>query len=141
VDRYREEKDLDRYHQAAWDTVRRPYLNALPYGVALRQAETACRLAAGKDKYTITRGIALYRVGQYREALAPLTQVRAGVPAALAFLTMARHRLDEPRQARETLARLRECMKQPGRAEDAEAQGFLREAEVLLRGPAAKHRE
>ena len=86
--------------------------------------------------------MALYRVGRYREALAPLTsQAREGVPAALAFLAMAQHRLGEPRQAREALARLREVMKQPGRAEDVEAQAFLREAEALLRGPAAERRE
>ena len=54
---------------------------------------------------------------------------------------MAQHRLGEPRQAREALARLREVMKQPGRAEDVETQAFLREAEALLRGPAAERRE
>jgi len=141
---YWEEKDPDRYHQAAWDTVRRPCLSTPPYRLALRQAETACRLAPREDKYTITRGVALYRVGRYQEACATLTkavQARESVPAALAFLAMAQHRLGEPRQAQETLARLRECMKRPGRAEDAEAQGFLREAEVLLRGALAEHRE
>src|SRR5262249_49458797 len=54
VDRYREEKNSPRYHQAAWDTVRRPYLTASPYRLALSQAETACRLAPGEGKYTIT---------------------------------------------------------------------------------------
>jgi WD40 repeat protein len=144
VDRYREEKDPDRYHQAAWDTVRRPHLTAPPYRLALRQAETACRLAAAEDKYTITRGVALYRVGRYRDARDTLTkaaQARESVPAALAFLAMAQHQLDEPRQAQETLARLQETMKQPRWAEDAQAQAFLREAEALLPGPAAEHRK
>jgi hypothetical protein len=144
VNPYREEKDPDRYHQAAWDTVRRPYLTAPPYRLALRQAQTACRLAPGEDKYMTTLGVALYRVGRYPEARAMLTkavQPRENDAHGLAFLAMAQHRLDEPRPAQETLARLRECMKQPGRAEDAEAQGFLREAEVLMRGPVTEHRE
>jgi hypothetical protein len=132
VNRYGEEKDPHRYHQAAWDTVRRPYLTAPPYHVALRQAETACRLAPGEDKYTITRGVALYRAGQYQDARDTLKKIHEDVPAALAFLAMAQHRLGEPRQAQEALARLRETMKQPAWAKDAEAQAFLREAEALL---------
>jgi hypothetical protein len=141
---YLEEKDPDRYHQAAWDTVRRPYLSAQPYRLALRQAETACRLAAGEDKHTTARGVALYRAGRYPEALATLTQTpkdREGVPAALAFLAMTQHQLNKPQQAQATLARLREGMKQPARANDVEAQAFLREAEALLRGPSTERRE
>jgi WD40 repeat protein/tRNA A-37 threonylcarbamoyl transferase component Bud32 len=132
VNLYREEGNADRYHQTAWDIVRRPYLNTQQYRLALRQAETACRLAPGADKYTITRGVALYRDGQYREARATLRAAHTDVPAVLAFLAMAQHRLDESRQAQETLARLRESMKQPAWAKDAEAQVLLREAEALL---------
>jgi tetratricopeptide (TPR) repeat protein len=132
VDQYREEGNANRYHQAAWDTIRRAYLTALPYRLALRQAETACRLAPGEDKHTLTRGVALYRAGQYQDARDTLKKIHEDVPAALAFLAMAQHRLGESRQAQEALARLRECMQQPGRAEDTEAQAFLREAEALL---------
>jgi hypothetical protein len=132
VDQYREEANADRFHQAAWDTVRRPYLTALPYRLALRQAEIACRLAPGEDKHTITRGVALYRAGQYQDARDTLKETHKDVPAALAFLAMAQHQLRESPQAQETLARLREIMKQPARAKDAEAQAFLREAEALL---------
>jgi WD40 repeat protein len=144
VTSYRQEENADHYHQAARDTVRRPYLNALPYGLALRQAEAACRLVPGDDKYTITRGMALYRVGRYQEARAMLTkavQARENDTAGLAFLAMAQHRLAEPRQAQETVARLRASMQQPGRADDAQAQAFLREAEALLLGPVAEQRE
>jgi hypothetical protein len=118
VTSYRQKENADRCHQAAWDIVRRPYLTAPPCGVAL------------------------YRV--YREALATLTQTpkaREAVPAALAFLAMTQHQLGEPQQAQATLARLREGMKQPDRANDVEARAFLREAEALLRGPAAERRE
>jgi hypothetical protein len=50
----------------------------------------------------------------------------------LAFLAMARHQLGQKGQARETLRRLREVMRQPRWANDAGRQGFLREAEELL---------
>jgi hypothetical protein len=40
VARYHEEQDPKRYHQASWAVVRQPYLNALQYRLALRQAET-----------------------------------------------------------------------------------------------------
>jgi hypothetical protein len=132
VDRYQEVGNAERYHQAARDTVRRPYLSHLPYRLALRQAETACRLAPSEDKYMITRGVALYRLDQYQEARTSLKETHKEVPAALAFLAMAQHQLGQLRQAQQTLARLRECMQQPGRAEDTEAQAFLREAEALL---------
>ena len=108
VDRYREEKDPHQYHQAAWDTVRRPYLTASPYGLALRQAETACRLAPGEDKYTITLGVALYRVGRYKEALAPLTKKAAQAPKK-APAKMA----EVVREGTKT-SRIIELMKRPG---------------------------
>jgi hypothetical protein len=92
VDRYREEQDPHPFHQAAWDTVRRPHLTALPYRLALRQAETARRLAPGEDKYAITYGVALYRAGRYQDARDTLKETHEEVPAALAFLTMAQHR-------------------------------------------------
>jgi hypothetical protein len=132
VDRYREEQDPHRFHEAAWDTVRRPHLTALPYRLALRQAETARRLGPGEDKYTITCGVALYRAGRYQDARDTLEETHEEVPAALAFLAMAQHRFGESRQAQETLARLREILKQPAWAKDAEAQAFLREAEAVL---------
>jgi hypothetical protein len=136
VNRYAEEKEPGRYHETAWDTVRRPHLTAAPYRLALRQVETACRLAPGEDNYTITLGVALYRVCRYQEALATLTKKAAQapdrLPVALAFQAMAQHRLGEPRQAQETLGRLQETMKQPRWAEDAQAQALLREAKALL---------
>jgi tetratricopeptide (TPR) repeat protein len=55
-------------------------------------------------------------------------------PQDLAFLGMAQHQLGHREQARTTLARLREALKKPQWAQNAEAQGFLREAEALLDG-------
>jgi hypothetical protein len=75
VDRYREETDPEKYHQASWALVRQPYLNADQYRFALCQAETACRLGRGQSRYQMTLGIAQYRNGRYAEALDLLTQV------------------------------------------------------------------
>ena len=55
-------------------------------------------------------------------------------PHDLAFLAMAQHQLGQSEQARATLAWLQAALKRPWWAKDAEAQGFLREAEALIDG-------
>jgi hypothetical protein len=50
----------------------------------------------------------------------------------------ARQRLGHKEQAQDTLAQLREIVKQPRWTRDGEALGFLREAETLPQGPAPK---
>ena len=63
-------------------------------------------------------------------------------PADLAFLAMTQHQLGQPAPARATLARLRETLQQDPRwANDADAHAFLREAEALIEGDAAKPKE
>jgi hypothetical protein len=69
VDGYHEEADPERYHQASWAIVRQPYLNAFQYRYALRQAETACRLAPERTQYQAALAAAQYRAGEYRQAL------------------------------------------------------------------------
>jgi hypothetical protein len=103
VDRYHEETDPEKYHQASWAIVRQPYLNTFQYGFALKQAEAACRLAPEQVKYQAVLGMAQYRLGHKEQAQA-------------------------------TLARLRDAMQKPEWAGNAEAQGFLREAEALIEG-------
>jgi tetratricopeptide (TPR) repeat protein len=88
VNRYREETDPERYQRASWVLVRQPYLNALQYRFALRQAETACRLVPRQGLYLTTLGMAQYRAGQYREAAKTLAQadlLHWATPASLAF--------------------------------------------------------
>ena len=89
-------------------------------------------------------GVAQYRAGRYSDTLATLTKseklnvTKEGAhPVDLAFLAMARYRLGDKDEAKATLGRLREVMKQPRRTKDAEAAGFLREAEELIEGKAA----
>jgi tetratricopeptide (TPR) repeat protein len=141
VERYREADNPERYHQASWAVVRQPYLNAFVYGFALRQADTACRLAPHQGKYQTTLGAAQYRAGQYEKALTTLAraeQLNQGSPADLAFLAMAQHRLGQKEQAQATLVRLRETLTKPPGAQRAEAEALRREAEALLKPAAAE---
>jgi WD40 repeat protein/serine/threonine protein kinase len=55
-------------------------------------------------------------------------------PTDLAFLAMAQYQLGDREEARTTLGWLREVMEAPQWASNAEAQGFLREAETLING-------
>jgi Flp pilus assembly protein TadD len=137
VERYREEASPEPYYRAAWTVVRQQYLNAFQYRLALRQAETACELAPGQVRYLRTLGVAQYRNSKQKEALKTLTradQLAKDNPVNLAFLAMTRHQLGEGGQARATLVRLREVMKKPESAANAEAETFLREAAALIEG-------
>jgi hypothetical protein len=141
VERYHEETNPERYDQASWTILRQPYLNPFQYRFALRQAETACRLAPEKDRYRTTLGVAQYRVGQYQDALNSLKGVEQrdnAKPVVLALLAMAQHRLGLKDQARATLEHLRQTMQEPESATDAEMRGFVHEAEALLAALAAK---
>jgi len=97
-------------------------------------------MAPDEGTFLNTLGVALYRVGQYAESLRTLhrsdelNSKRSGnsLPSDIAFQAMAHHQLGEKDKAAELLARLREEMKQVRWADDAESQGFLREAEKLI---------
>jgi hypothetical protein len=97
-------------------------------------------LEPDNGQFVNTLGIAQYRLGEYKKALETLTRsdqinvARDNVahPADLAFLAMTQHQLGRPDQAKATLVRLREIMKQPRWAQAKKSQGFLREAEALI---------
>jgi hypothetical protein len=133
-----------RLRVAAWEVVKVRGASTDAYALALRQAEAVVRLTPENWYCLKMLGFAQYRVGRYAEALATLTESdklqatpEGSLPADLAFLAMARHQLGKKDEAKATLARLREVMKQPGWAKQAESQGFLREAEELIDGKAA----
>ena len=60
--------------RASRTVVRRPDAEPAAYRLALRQAEAACRLVPQDGEFLTTLGMAQYRVGQYAEAVATLTQ-------------------------------------------------------------------
>jgi eukaryotic-like serine/threonine-protein kinase len=135
VDRYHEEKNPEMYHRESWALVRQPYLNAIQYRFALLQAAHVCRLAPDRQEYRIGLGAALYRAGQYREAIETLERadrLDPGAPAVMAFLAMAHHQLGEREQAQTDLARLREILDQPHWAKDAETLDLVHEAQALI---------
>jgi WD40 repeat protein/tRNA A-37 threonylcarbamoyl transferase component Bud32 len=130
-----------RLNLAAWEKVKTAKLAREAYALALRQAEAAIRLTPGDGYILNTLGVAQYRMGQFSEAAATLTRsekLNAGeegsLPMDLAFLAMSQHQLGRKEEAQATLRRLREAMKKESWTQDAEAQGFLREAEALLQG-------
>ena len=127
------------FDRASRTVVRQPGAAPAAYRMALRQAEAACRLIQERGDLLTTLGMAQYRVGLYPEAVATLTQAdrinsvapNGSIPADLAFLALAQHRLGQPDQARAALGRLRELMKKPEQALDEEARAVLREAEAI----------
>ena len=128
-----------RLNNASWSVARQRGAPPEAYRLALRQAEAACQLEPGNGALLNTLGVAQYRSGHYREAVATLTQsdrlnsggALGSQPADLAFLALAHHRLGEPDQARTALGRLRALMKKPEHASTSEAQLFLSEAEAI----------
>jgi WD40 repeat protein/serine/threonine protein kinase len=140
VKHYREETDPEKYHRASWAVVRQPYLNAFQYRFALRQAEAACALAAERGRYLTALGAAQCLAGPYPgalEALARADRLNRRLPAYLACLALAQHRLGQTEQARATLARSREANSKSAWARDGETQTVLREAAALIEaGPA-----
>jgi WD40 repeat protein/serine/threonine protein kinase len=131
--------DALRLNKASWSVARLPDAEAAAYRLALRQVEAACQQSPESGVFLNTLGVVQYRVGQYREAVATLTRAdelnsvayRGSIPADLAFLAMAQHRLGHTEKARAAMRRLRDSMKKTRWANDLESQGFLREAEVL----------
>jgi tetratricopeptide (TPR) repeat protein len=138
------------FNRTGWKIVRKPQATSEEYLRALRLAETACRLHPENGLYLNTLGVARYRLGKHTEAIEALAKSEklnaAGLsgagctgthPGDVAFLAMAHHRLGQTEQAKERLEQLRSLLAQPVWAENAEARGFLREAEALMEGQTA----
>jgi eukaryotic-like serine/threonine-protein kinase len=128
-----------RLNEVSWSVARERGATRDAYRLALRRAEAAFQLEPTNGALLNTLGVAQYRSGHYREAVAALTQsdrlnsasALGPQPADLAFLALAHHRLGEPDQARTALDRLRTLMQKPEHASTSEAQLFLSEAEAI----------
>jgi hypothetical protein len=128
-----------RLNVASWDKVSQPGADPAAYRLALRQADAACRLVPNNIDFLTTLGLAQYRTGQYRDAVATMLQVGrltansqdAPGAADLAFLALGQHRLGRDNEARASLNRLRDTLKTPTYAGSKQGRAFLREAEVL----------
>ncbi len=122
-------------NNAAWPLVSKPGQPDGNYQRGLQLARAACRLDPENVNFLNTLGVAQYRCGLMAVALATLTRTNAmneeKEPADLAFLALAQHRLGQSEEARTTLVRLREVMKDPKHPGNPEAKTFLREAEAI----------
>jgi tetratricopeptide (TPR) repeat protein len=149
-------------YNAASIIVNRPGQDPAKYRLALRQAEAALRLAPPdynfyrQDQPRTVVGIAQYRLGQYREALASLQRAQADFatrpeasfppqesykelpPWNHAVMAMAHCQLGEKDQARALLNQAREIMKAPTWSVSPPAHAYLREAEALIEGKPAE---
>ena len=128
-------------NDASWAVVSKPGAQPAAYGHALQQAEEACRLDPSNGQCLHTLGVAQYRSRQFELALVSLTRsekLHGSDPAHWAFLAMTHQALGHAEDAWQMRAVLRESMKDPRWAKNAEYQGFLREAESLIESkPAA----
>jgi tetratricopeptide (TPR) repeat protein len=136
-------EDPQALNNLARELVKLPGGEMSGYRKALLHSEEACQLEPKNGLYLTTLGMAHYRVGNDDRALETLLrsdqinrkQNQGFIPADLAFLAMTQQRLGHAQEAQAYLQRLRERMKDSRWAQDAEAQGFLREAEALLAKP------
>jgi tetratricopeptide (TPR) repeat protein len=140
-------EDASALNAAAWAVVKSRDAGKDVYTRALRRAEAALRLAPGDEMILNTLGVAQYRLGDYAKALETLEKsgklraTRGPIPEDLAFLALAHPHLGHKEQARATLTRLRDVVKQPLWEENPEAQGFLREAEEVIGGKTVDKKE
>jgi hypothetical protein len=122
-------------NNAGWALVREPRLSDSSYQRGLRLANAAFRLAPETGFIVNTLGVAQYRCGLTAEALATLSRSnvlqQGQQPSDLAFLALVHYRLGQSEKARDTLARLREVMKDPDWAGNPDARALLREAETI----------
>jgi tetratricopeptide (TPR) repeat protein len=119
-----------------WRVVKDTGAGADRFHSAVRLAEAARAGWIGSAELT-TLGLARYRVGRYREAaeaLAASDVLRPGHPVNLAVLAMAQHRLGNGAEAARSLGEARRAAGRPEHAGDAEAAGFLQEAEQATAG-------
>jgi hypothetical protein len=143
AEQYQEDTDPKKYHAAAWPVIRHPYANVFMCRFALAQMNAACEGDPANAPYRIALGVAQYRLGRfqkerYPEALKTLTRCDPKQPATLAFLALTQHQLGQKEQARTTLTRLREILREPQSATNAEAEAFLREAAEVIEGRPAQ---
>jgi tetratricopeptide (TPR) repeat protein len=135
-------ENADALNDASWLAARQPGADAAVYQQALCQAEAACRLAPDLAAYRSTLGVAYYRVGKYREAVATLEKSLPGDAANgldasdLYFLALCHYRLGDAAKARECFERAKDSQQRnaarlrPDQLQ--ELNQFRTEAEALL---------
>jgi serine/threonine protein kinase len=132
-------RDLGNF---VWRVAKEAGHNVEAYRAAAAGIDLALAERPDTAAYVNTKGVLQYRLGEYRACLETLAdshrhyvqQYEHGVPADLAFMTMAYHRLGRHAEARETIARLRAAMEDPRLARSEDNLAHLAEAEAVLSG-------
>jgi hypothetical protein len=127
--------DLNRLHQFCWAVVREPLHATMTFRLAHCVMETICRWQASNGDFLSALALAQYRIGEYRSVLDTLARSEEFIPetpVSLAFQAMARHQLGDHDGSQALLYRLQQVMHLPPWNQDAEACGFLREAQNLI---------
>jgi hypothetical protein len=118
------------------DVLIAPGRDEAAYRTARLQAQEACLLQPDEANILNTLGLAHYRLGHYREALAMLTRSNPHrnslEPCNLAVLAMSNQRLGQTDAARASLVALNRVMKDQELAANADNQSLLHEAEDLI---------
>jgi hypothetical protein len=135
-------EDADTLNDRGWLMASRAGRDAASYERAVAYAEAAVAMMPFKGPFVETLAVALYRAGRYQESLTALTRAVTlrGRPGGLQLVIMAmcQQRLGAIEPAR---ASLEEYRRRPAHWYEYTAEeraGWLREAEVLIAGGAAK---
>jgi hypothetical protein len=127
--------DPERLNSAAWQLMLSSAATSEQCHRALRAAEAAVA-AEPTAAYLNTLALAQYRSGKYQEALATdeksVTKGGSAKPSDLAITAMCQSKLGRTDDARATLQKLRDSMRNPENAKDQEDQALLKEAEALV---------
>jgi hypothetical protein len=120
----------------SWNMVKFPGQNEAAYQDALRKAEEASRLIVDNGSVLNTLGVAQYRAGLFREALATLarsSELNAGSMISDAiFEAMCQQKLGFSSKARLRLEEIRQKIKVGAVKLNTEDAQFYREAEEVL---------
>jgi WD40 repeat protein/serine/threonine protein kinase len=127
----------DQLNAESFQVVKSPDSKPESYRQALRQVQTATRMAPWRYDYLMTLAIAQYRAGDYSSVLGTLEQWEKlyywYAPAnGLAFKAMTFFKLGRVDEASQALEQLRSLISNSDQAPDPDLQGFLREAEALI---------
>src|SRR5262249_49033087 len=124
---------VNRLRNSIMEVARDPSRGREDYSRVLRRARALVETLPEDPPALSALGIALYRVGEFRESLAKLKEAderfsKAGpnqTPSNLAFLAMAHHRLGQVAEARTRLAQLRTLLRTFPQSDNPVIQSFF----------------
>ena len=146
IEQLSNELAVQELNNASWETVRNPGHSKEEYAAALDKAEQAVKLAPDETHILNTLGVAQYRTGDYADSITTFAQNETLAqnqempphPSDLIFTAMALYQLQREEEARATVTRLHDLLRQVEihEMERKELDGFLKELEELIPGSA-----